>query len=99
MFWNYFLDWLTVRSKAVERFTYPPPVPLFQNHKIHEANLRKQFVTEHQLMSMLREHGMDSLADVKAVFLEGSGHVSVIPADDKESKKAKEDDGQKRRIV
>jgi len=99
VFWNYFLDWLTVRSKAVERFTYPPPVPLFQNHKIHEANLRKQFVTEHQLMSMLREHGMDSLADVKAVFLEGSGHVSVIPADDRESKKAKEDDGQKRRIV
>jgi len=99
VFWNYFLDWLTVRSKAVERFTYPPPVPLFQNHKIHEANLRKQFVTEHQLMSMLREHGLDSLADVKAVFLEGSGHVSVIPADDQERKKAEEDDRQKRRIV
>jgi uncharacterized membrane protein YcaP (DUF421 family) len=48
---------------------------------------------------MLREHGIDSLADVKAVFLEGSGHVSVIPADDQERKKGEEDDRQKRRIV
>ena len=59
-------------------------------------NMRKEFVTEAQLMSMLREHGIDDLADVKAVFLEGSGHVSVIPAED--HKKGEEDDRHKRKI-
>jgi uncharacterized membrane protein YcaP (DUF421 family) len=59
--------------------------------------MRKQFVTEAQLMGMLREHGIDDLADVKAVFLEGSGHVSVIPADDAEQ--GEEDDRQKRTIA
>jgi uncharacterized membrane protein YcaP (DUF421 family) len=98
VFWNYLLDWLTLRSTAIERFTYPPPVPLFQNQKINRANLRKQFVTENQLMSMLREHGIDNLSDVKEVFLEGSGHVSVIPAEDQENKKGGEDDRQKRKI-
>ena len=70
VFWNYFLDWLTLRSKVIEKFTYPPPIPLFQDKKIESANLRKQYVTEDQLMSMLREHGIDNLRDVKAVFLE-----------------------------
>ena len=81
VFWNYSLDWLTLRSKTIERFTYPQPIPLFQNEKMEEANMRKQFVTQNQLMSMLREHGIDKLADVKTVFMEGSGHVSVVPSD------------------
>ena len=59
--------------------------------------MQKEFVTEAQLMSMLREHGIDNLADVKSVLLEGSGHVSVIPADDQKNK-GEEDDRQKRKI-
>jgi uncharacterized membrane protein YcaP (DUF421 family) len=82
VFWNYGLDWLTLHSKTIERFTYPPPVPLFQNRQMNERNMRKQFVTRDQLLSMLREHGIDDPGRVKAVFLEGSGHVSVIRADD-----------------
>ena len=97
VFWNYSLDWLSLRSKTIEKFTYPPPVPLFRNQRMDRRNMRKQFVTEAQLMGMLREHGIDDLADVKAVFLEGSGHVSVIPADDQENK-GEEDDREKRNI-
>jgi uncharacterized membrane protein YcaP (DUF421 family) len=97
VFWNYALDWLTLQSKTIEKFTFPPPVPLFRNQRMDRRNMRKEFVTEAQLMSMLREHGIDNLADVKAVFLEGSGHVSVIPADDHENK-GEEDDRQKRKI-
>jgi len=97
VFWNYSLDWLTLRSKTIEKFTYPPPIPLFRNQRMDRRNMRKEFVTEAQLMSMLREHGIDNLSDVKAVFLEGNGHVSVIPAEDQENK-GEEDDRQKRKI-
>jgi uncharacterized membrane protein YcaP (DUF421 family) len=99
VFWNYLMDWLTLRSKVIERFTYPPAIPLFENRKIQTTNMQKQFVTRDQLMSMLREHGIDDLAKVKAVFLEGSGHVSVIPRDDQHDQKAGEDDQRKRNIV
>jgi uncharacterized membrane protein YcaP (DUF421 family) len=98
VFWNYLFDWLSLRSRTIERFTYPPAVPLLQNQKINKVNMRKQFVTEEQLMSILREHGIDRVADVKSVFLEGSGHVSVIPADDQQNKKGEEDDHRKRKI-
>jgi uncharacterized membrane protein YcaP (DUF421 family) len=97
VFWNYFMDWLTLRSKAIESFTYPAPIPLFQHQKPNTANMRKQFVTHDQLKSMLREHGIDDFAKVKAVFVEGSGHVSVIPAEDQQGEQGQEDDHRKRK--
>jgi len=82
VFWNYFIDWLTFHSRGVERFTYPQPLPLIRNGKPIAKNLKDQFVTHAQLESILREHGIDDLGDVRAAYMEGSGHVSVIKADE-----------------
>jgi uncharacterized membrane protein YcaP (DUF421 family) len=79
VFWNYALDWLTVKSRLVEHFTYPDPIPLIRHGRAVSANMRKQFVTHEQLLSVLREHGVSSISEVKSAHLEGSGHVSVIP--------------------
>jgi uncharacterized membrane protein YcaP (DUF421 family) len=98
VFWNYLMDWLTIHSRAIERFTYPRPVPLYQNRTMNEINMRKEFVTQDQLMSMLREHGIDDLEKVKAVFLEGSGHVSVIPSENRDNGTRVEDERRKRKI-
>jgi uncharacterized membrane protein YcaP (DUF421 family) len=81
VFWNYSIDWLTAQSKRIERFTYPPPLPLIQGGQPVPENMSDQFVTQAQLESMLREHGIDDISRVKAAYLEGSGHVSVIPDD------------------
>ena len=82
VFWNYFIDWLTFRFKRIESFTYPQPLPLVQNGRPLSKNLRNQYVTHAQLESMLREHGINDIARVKAAYLEGSGHVSVIPTEE-----------------
>jgi uncharacterized membrane protein YcaP (DUF421 family) len=97
VFWNFFMDWLTLRFPAIEQLTYPQPIPLFQNRTINQTNMRKQFVTQEQLLSMVREHGIDDLAKVKAVLIEGSGHVSVIPMED-DGEKGQEDQRRKRKI-
>jgi uncharacterized membrane protein YcaP (DUF421 family) len=96
VFWNYFLDWLTVQWPPLERFTYPAAVPFVRNGKMNEANMRRQFITREQLLSMIREHGIDDISKVKSAALEGSGHMSVIPYDDDE--KQPEDDRRKRPI-
>ncbi|HYR90088.1 MAG TPA: YetF domain-containing protein [Terriglobia bacterium] len=99
VFWNYTLDWLTAKSRTVERFTYPDPIPLVLNGRMLEDNMRKQFVTREQLSSMLREHGIDEISKVKAAFLEGSGHLSVIPVTEKEGQQGGPDDRSKRKVV
>jgi len=83
VFWNYALDWITIRSRWIERFTYPSPILLVENGSPIRRNMQKQFVTHEQLMSVLRQHGIENLSDVKAAYLEGSGHTSVIPHDAK----------------
>jgi len=97
VFWNYFIDWLTLRSRRVERFTYPDAMPLVRNGKMITENMRKQFVTRKQLFSMLREHGVSELSKVKVANLEGSGNVSVIRKEDREA--GEEDDQPKRKVV
>src|SRR5688572_2121482 len=83
VFWNYFLDWLTFHSRRIERFTYPEPLPLVRDGAPVPQHMKEQFVTHAQLESMLRQHGIEDITKVKAAYLEGSGHVSVIPAEDK----------------
>jgi uncharacterized membrane protein YcaP (DUF421 family) len=84
VFWNYALDFLTSRFPRIERFTYPPPILLVRNGKVIPKNMRRQFVTHEQLMSLLREHGVETISKVKAAYLEGSGHTSVIPVEGEE---------------
>lgn len=78
VFWNYAIDWLTYHFRWIESFTYPRPLPLIHQGRLLQKNMGQQFVTRAQLESMLREHGIEDASKVKAAYLEGSGHISVI---------------------
>jgi uncharacterized membrane protein YcaP (DUF421 family) len=81
--WNFLLDLLAYRFAAVARFMEPPSLPLVRNGRMIRRNMRAQFITENELRSKLREKGIESLASVKAMFLEPDGEVSVIKQDER----------------
>jgi uncharacterized membrane protein YcaP (DUF421 family) len=90
--WDFTLDWLAYRSPAVRRLIRPAPLSLVKNGRILKRNLRHELMTEEELMSLLREQGVDDLAEVKLCCLEGDGHVSVVKKEsgkDEGSAKAK----------
>jgi uncharacterized membrane protein YcaP (DUF421 family) len=76
--WSFALDWLGARSPRFQRFVHPPPLPLVRDGKLLRPNMRREFIMEEELMSQLREHGVEDLAEVKLAYLEGDGEVSVI---------------------
>ncbi len=76
--WNLLLDWLSFRFPAVRRFAEPPPLRLVLNGKMLPKNMRKEFITEEELWSKLRQAGIESLDQVKEAFIESDGQVSVI---------------------
>jgi uncharacterized membrane protein YcaP (DUF421 family) len=47
--------------------------------------MRKEFLSEQELMAQLREEGIDDVTRVKAAHLEGDGNISVIPYEDDEA--------------
>lgn len=79
IFWNYFLDFLGHRYKFVEYFVHPPPLKLIENGRLLRRHLRQEFITMDELMSKLRECGVEQIEQVKVAYIEGDGEISVIP--------------------
>lgn len=76
--WNYSVNWMAYTFPALERRLRPPPLALVRNGKIMHRNLRKQFITEAELLGKVREQGCESLDDIKAAYMEGDGQISII---------------------
>jgi uncharacterized membrane protein YcaP (DUF421 family) len=78
MAWDYLLDWTASRFPAVQDLIHPRPLLLIRNGRILRANLKRELVSEEELWSGLRQHGVEDVSDVKAAYLEGDGQMSVL---------------------
>jgi len=78
IFWSFILDWLGHYFPFLGRVFYPPPLPLIEDGQILTRNMRKELITEDELMSQLRQSGVDDIREVRKAFIEGNGKVSVI---------------------
>ncbi len=78
IFWNYAFDWLGYRFERFQRFFRPPALQLVKNGRMLRRNMRRELITEDELMSQIREQGAASLDDVEVAFLEGDGRISVV---------------------
>lgn len=80
--WNFVFDWLSFRFPAFARFAQPTPLHLIKEGQMNKRNMRKEFITEDELWSKLREQGIESLQEVKQAYLESDGEISVIKYQD-----------------
>jgi uncharacterized membrane protein YcaP (DUF421 family) len=80
--WDFALDWMGYHFPKTRRFIRPVPLPLIQDGVLLRRNMRKALVTEDELLSQLREQGVQSPEQVKKCLLEGDGHISVIKKED-----------------
>lgn len=76
--WNVAFDWLAYRFSAFRRFAEPRPLCLIKDGRILERKMRREYLTRDELMTKLREQGVESLAEVKAAYLESDGQFSII---------------------
>ncbi len=88
VFWNFALDWIAFRSKRLRKLMRPRPVPLVKDGEIVAHELQKELITKEELMSLLREQGIETENEVKLAQLEGDGRFSVIKVKKDEQQKA-----------
>ena len=81
IFWNVLLDRLSFRYRAFRVFAVAPSICLVRNGQMQRRNLRREYITEDELWTQLREQGVESMGDVKEVYLESDGRFSVIKND------------------
>src|SRR5689334_21520355 len=78
IFWNYLFDWLSFQSEWFGRLVEPPALQLIQNGRMLHRNMRKEFITQGELMMQLREQGLEDISKVKDAFIESDGRISII---------------------
>jgi uncharacterized membrane protein YcaP (DUF421 family) len=78
IFWDYTLDLLAYRSPVLQRLVRPAPLPLIKNGQMLRKNMRQEMITEEELLSQLRQQGIDDTASVEKCYLEGDGQISVV---------------------
>ena len=73
---------LAFRSRRAERWIEGAPVVLVEDGRIVEAAARRERVTQQELESALRRHGIDDLSVVRRAVVEPNGEISVLEARD-----------------
>ena len=83
--WDFIIDWLAFHVPALRTMLRPAPITLIKGGVLHRRNMQREMITKEELMSQLREEGVESIKSVKLALLEGDGKLSVIKAKGEES--------------
>jgi len=88
--WNVLIDWATYRFPALERRLAAKRLCLVRDGRLIRRNMRREFISDAELMSKVREQGLEDLSRIKAMYLESDGEISLIrwPDDEDPQKKA-----------
>jgi uncharacterized membrane protein YcaP (DUF421 family) len=75
---GYGMDWLAFKYRWFRNLVLEPPTCLIRDGRVLHTNLRREMVTEEDLMSQLRRQDVDDPRCVQEAYLEADGEISVI---------------------
>ncbi|MEA2684261.1 MAG: hypothetical protein QOK05_2589 [Chloroflexota bacterium] len=78
---NYAISFVRVRWPAFNRLIEPQPVVIARGGRWLPDQLKKQELTDEEVLAALREHGLEAVGDTTLVVLEADGSISVVPKD------------------
>jgi uncharacterized membrane protein YcaP (DUF421 family) len=79
--WSVLFDWLAYRFKSLRGILEAGPLPVIKDGRMLPRNMRQEFLSRDDLLSQLREHGIDDPADVALATMEPDGQISVVRKD------------------
>jgi uncharacterized membrane protein YcaP (DUF421 family) len=84
--WAWSLDHLAFRYPRLRRLLYPDSLQLVRQGRILWKNMRRESISEDELRSKMRLQGIESLAEVKATFMESDGQLSFLTGEPRQAK-------------
>ncbi len=87
IFWDYALDWLSFKSSYFQRLIQPLPLLLIKNGRLLRGNMRRELITDNDLIEQLREQGISDISRVKEAYIESDGKISVIENEEEHHQK------------
>jgi uncharacterized membrane protein YcaP (DUF421 family) len=82
VFWNVLIDWLGFRFPRVERLLGGGKLCLVRDGRKIRRNMRREFISDEELMAKVRGEGLEDLSKVRRMYLESDGEISLIRTPD-----------------
>lgn len=76
--WNFTLNSLSYYIPFVEKLVSSPPLQVVRDGKLLRRNMRREFLTEEELLEHLRREGIEDIKDVRFAYVEADGQISFI---------------------
>ncbi|MDO9267775.1 MAG: DUF421 domain-containing protein [Methylobacter sp.] len=93
IFWDFALDWLSYKSPGFQRLIESPPLLLIKNGQLLRRNMRKELITDEDLIGQLRKQGISDISKVKEAFMESDGQISLVENEKKHHQKVEKKNG------
>jgi len=77
---NYLVSLIPLRGRRWGRLLGGTPTVLIQDGHFVDPHLRRERIDRDDVEMAMREHGIDSVKDVKLAVLEVDGSISVVPS-------------------
>jgi uncharacterized membrane protein YcaP (DUF421 family) len=78
MAWDYGINLLSYKFSFIERLTSAPPLQVVRDGRLLRRNMRREFLTKEELISELRQQGIDDIAQVKRAVIDPDGRVTAV---------------------
>lgn len=74
-----FLGTVFVKRPALEARLVGTPTVIIKDGQLERAHMRREGVTEEEVLAALRGYGVSQVSEVKLAVLEADGSLSVVP--------------------
>lgn len=93
VFWSVALDRIGYFFPRTRKYLEPGRVCIIHRGALQRRGMRREFITEEEVMAELRLAGLERIGQVKAAYVEADGKISIIRADGDDAARphAKED--------
>ncbi|TKR54194.1 DUF421 domain-containing protein [Allopusillimonas ginsengisoli] len=78
VFWSLFVDRLCYFVPTARAVLEPDRICLIKDGQMQLRCMRKEYITEEELMAELRIKGIHDITEVRRAYLEGEGDISVL---------------------
>lgn len=84
LFWSIVVDAIAYRSPRLAAIVKARPRTLIENGTLNRRVMRRELMTEAEVQSQLRLHGIDDVSTVDHAYIEPNGMISVVRRDAQE---------------
>lgn len=81
LLWSLIIDGISYRFPRFAHLVKARPKTLIENGELNRHVMHREFMSEEEVASQLRLHGIEDLNQIERAYLEPNGMVSVITRD------------------